>query len=139
MVRVCAKDRGGKRFYRNSFTSFSKQLLDCDTVDGAPLYIITSAVHYNGSLIASFWNGHQTLPISALCIFRMEDLDRTFDKAASIWPNGFSTPPSNEEASECGCTSSTASDSNVEPMVTSMKTIPQFVEPISEITKLVVH
>ncbi|VDK46212.1 unnamed protein product [Anisakis simplex] len=85
LVRVQADDGVHKRTNGNTFSSFKKQELECNIEDmNMKLHQINAAIHYQHYLIASFWNGHSTLPITAICIFHMRDIDHAFESVKTV-------------------------------------------------------
>ncbi|KHN81581.1 Semaphorin-6D, partial [Toxocara canis] len=137
LVRVCAKDGGSKRLRRKWFTTFAKQPLECNVKDGAQMYLLSAAIHYSDYLVATFWNGHETLPVSAICIFRMEQLNRVFQMAPVVSPREFTRRQPSTETDQCAYMSNGTVNSYGVPTVTSVKAIPTFIEPIGKLAKII--
>ncbi|CDW54607.1 Sema and PSI domain containing protein [Trichuris trichiura] len=87
VARVCRNDRGTKK--RDNWTSFVKARLNCSSPGEFPHYFdelvsTSEAVPLDSSLLQSkliygvFNSPSSILPSSAICAFRMDDIERTF-------------------------------------------------------------
>ncbi|XP_022692617.1 semaphorin-1A-like isoform X2 [Varroa jacobsoni] len=90
VARVCTNDQGGPHVFKNKFTSFLKARLNCSMPGDIPFYFnelqSTSAV-VHGSYVGKparliysvFTTGLNSILGSAVCAFRLEDIEATFN------------------------------------------------------------
>ncbi|KAH7693093.1 Semaphorin antigen, partial [Aphelenchoides avenae] len=92
VARVCKNDKGGPSTYETEWTSFAKARLNCSVPEkNKPFYfdeiISISNVTSNATnsiLYATFVSEFNFLRHSVICAFRLEDIDRLFDRSDYI-------------------------------------------------------
>ncbi|KAI1301524.1 Semaphorin-1A [Halotydeus destructor] len=90
VARVCTKDKGGPHKFRNHWTSFVKARLNCSIGGDIPFYF--NEIQSTSSIVKGVYNGRNnellygvfttpanSMGASAVCAFRMEDVQRAFD------------------------------------------------------------
>lgn len=87
--RVCAKDPGGQSPAQDRWSSFLKARLNCSIVgsEGVPFYFneiqaISEPVPADGgadAIVYAIFHTSRSLPMSAVCSFRMSQIDAIFD------------------------------------------------------------
>lgn len=90
VARVCTKDKGGPHKFQQRWTSFLKARLNCSVGGDIPFYFneiqSTSPIvdgTYNGKeakiIYSVFTTPHNSISGSAVCAFRLEDIQRAFE------------------------------------------------------------
>ncbi|KAG1681096.1 Semaphorin-1A [Nymphon striatum] len=90
IARVCTKDRGGPHKYSGRWTSYLKARLNCSVAGDFPFYF--NEIQSTSQIVQGTYAGKKydviyavfTTPLnsisgSAVCAFRMEDVEETFD------------------------------------------------------------
>ncbi|XP_077556480.1 semaphorin-1A-like isoform X3 [Haemaphysalis longicornis] len=90
VARVCTRDKGGPHKFQQRWTSFLKARLNCSVGGDIPFYFneiqstspIVDGV-YNGKeaklIYSIFTTPHNSISGSAVCAFRLEDIQRAFE------------------------------------------------------------
>ncbi|KAL3181395.1 hypothetical protein MRX96_036949 [Rhipicephalus microplus] len=90
VARVCTRDKGGPHKFQQRWTSFLKARLNCSVGGDIPFYFneiqSTSPIVdgiYNGKeaklIYSVFTTPHNSISGSAVCAFRVEDIQRVFE------------------------------------------------------------
>uniref|UniRef100_A0A915NAP0 Sema domain-containing protein n=1 Tax=Meloidogyne javanica TaxID=6303 RepID=A0A915NAP0_MELJA len=113
--RVCANDPGGPSPAQDRWSSFLKLRLNCSVPgdgDISPFYFneiqsISDPIPYGGNsvdaLVYAIFQTSRSLPMSAVCAFRMSQIDSTQRSPTSLWTPSqkFYSNPS-ERPGQCG-------------------------------------
>ena len=88
VARVCKNDRGGPHTFRNKWTTFLKTRLNCSVAGNYPFYFDEVQAMSNivatgeGDMVFGIFNTpDNSIPGSAVCSFRMSDIQESFEGA----------------------------------------------------------
>lgn len=82
VARVCKDDQGGVLVQKDNWTTFLKARLNCSLPGEYPFYYNEiQSMHYlepEGTIYATFTTGENSVAASAVCSFKMSDLEEAF-------------------------------------------------------------
>ena len=88
VARVCKNDQGGPHTFRNKWTTFLKTRLNCSVAGNYPFYFDEVQAMSNivatreGDMVFGIFNTpDNSIPGSAVCSFRMSDIQESFEGA----------------------------------------------------------